>query len=126
MNLLLPVAELLIVETGKEAILKKLSENYSIGRSKDSDICLSSRKVSREAALLRRTAESYLSFSTDFTKVECHYQIVDLSRHGICLNGKKIQEYSFLKNGDLVELPDCHLKYFVLKPHLENPQSTSL
>lgn len=108
-ELLNAVAELVISQTDSKPIVKQLSEDYTVGRSENADIRLVSSKASREHAVLNRTKESYLE-----NDVEHHYRIVDLSKNGFNVNGKRAIGYYLLKHGDSIELPDCSMKYFVL------------
>lgn len=120
-ELLKPVAELLILQPGKDAIIKALSEDYTIGRNELSDIRItSSNKVSREHALLNRTQESYLQDNP-----EHHYRIIDYSRNGFSVNNRRVSGYYLLKHGDVISLPSCEIRYFVLLNEIPNPKGTT-
>lgn len=119
-ELLQAVAELVISQTGMQPIEKQLSEDYTIGRTEDSDIRLISNKASREHAVLNRTVESYSQENP-----EHHYRLIDLSRNGFFVNGRKVSGYYLLKHSDYIEFPECTCKYFVLdRDPLANPGGT--
>jgi CheY-like chemotaxis protein len=119
-ELLRPVAEALISQSNVEPFLKQLSEDYTIGRSSDSDIKLFSNHASREHAILNRTVESYSQIEPAFC-----YRIIDLSRNGFTVNGNKVNGYCLLRHGDLIELPDCEIRYFLLSDTFSDPKGTS-
>lgn len=117
-ELLNAVAEAVITQSST-TVVKALSESYTIGRSESSDIVLSSLKASRETAVLSRTEESYREDLPGH-----HYRIIDFSRNGFTVNGKKVQGYHLLKHGDLIEFPGCRVKYFVLVRELGEHRDT--
>lgn len=116
-----PVAELVIASEGR-SVVKQLSADYTIGRSPDADIRLTSNKASREHALLNRTAESLAAL----TSCQSHYRLIDYSRNGLEVNGQKVRAYAMLYHGDTLKFPECTMKYCVLdRQQPANPLATS-
>lgn len=119
-TLLKPVAEILIHELGKPVSLRRLSEDYSIGRSEHSDIRFTSNKVSREHALLNRTEESYLQDNPPY-----HYRIIDFSRNGVRVNNIGVDGYRLLSHNDVIDIGGCQIKYFTLQRETDPNQTYS-
>lgn len=114
-----PIAEAAIKVDNLPTVIKELSGDYTIGRSPDADIRLSSNKASREHALLNRTAESLAQ-----SNCRSHYRLIDYSRNGLEVNGQKIEAYAMLHHGDILSFPGCTIRYSVLGDFID-PKGTS-
>jgi DNA-binding response OmpR family regulator len=83
------------------SILKKLAGDYSIGRSEDNDIILRNPTISRHHCLLSRV----------FDRVGVDYLLIDYSSNSTKINGKRIEGYAELDNGDIIQIDGYTLTY---------------
>lgn len=114
-----PIAKLkLVIDSEKLEPDFLLSTSYTIGRSENADIRVFHRSCSREAAILQRCYE-------DDDAKKSHYSIVDYSRNGITVNGKKVKSYHELKHGDIIQFSGFEAEYLLLEGFsTHDPKST--
>lgn len=116
-ELLEPKASL-VIRQGLQTYEIKISRAYTVGRSSVSDIVLRSIEASREHGIFTRIYDEPDNRS--------FYKIVDLSRNGIEVNGKRITGYKNLSHGDCIKFPGCIIDYLELgEPTTINPYSTT-
>lgn len=107
---LTPIAKLSMVLDGQKVDPDFLmSISYTIGRSSQSDIRVFDPSCSREQAIIQRIYDDKSSYSSS-------YSIVDYSRNGIIVNGKRINAFKELQNGDVIQFPGFEATYTLLSP----------
>lgn len=93
-----PYANAWLVETETNRSHQLFQGDTKIGRSKQNDIALNDRAVSREHALIREE--------------NGHFTIYDRgSKTGIHLNDQRLQRPELLAHGDTIELGDTQLQF---------------
>lgn len=114
-----PIAKLKLVVDGEKLEPDLLlSTSYTIGRSDCSDIKVFNRGCSREAAIIQRSYDEKII-------EDSYYSIVDYSRNGVTVNGKKINSFKQLQHGDIIKFAGFEAEYLSLKPFpTHDPKST--
>ena len=117
---LAPIAKLNMVIDGESidpAFL--LSTSYTIGRSENSDIRVFNRACSREAAILQR------AYSEE-DQNKSYYSIVDYSRNGLTVNGKRVRGFKELSHGDIIEFAGFWGEYLLLDAESKTDSKSTL
>jgi CheY-like chemotaxis protein len=112
-----PIAKLNIYQ--EELVLELLiaGGSYLIGRSADAHIHLDHQAASRHHAALDRIFHEPTNQSL--------YKIVDYSRNGLSVNGKRVNAFYDLKNGDILSFPGTRIVYYELgRGESVDPKST--